>query len=157
MSPRALLTCSTSGTSLPASASTVCCCRSSKDCEFRSMPTSGHSSWQASMSAAHLLVPQREGDVAQGGDVGLDLVGPWPGARAVTVVRAGGAGGQHSESAERGRGSEETPSSHDVLLTWAAASSSRPPGCAPLASGTCRCGANHHDVMICMSLHRLVR
>src|SRR5699024_5830148 len=71
------------------------------------------------LRAAHLLVPHREGDVAEGVDVGVDLVGGG-GGRLAGILRAGGAGGQEAEAAQRSSGAEEIPSSHHVLLRWAA-------------------------------------
>src|SRR5699024_7152444 len=71
------------------------------------------------LRAAHLLVPHREGDVAGGVDVGVVLVGGG-GGRLAGILRAGGAGGQEAEAAQRSSGAEEIPSSHHVLLRWAA-------------------------------------
>src|SRR5699024_8393471 len=82
------------------------------------------------LGAADLLVPQHQGHVAEGGDVGVDLVGRGTGALAagvtVAAVRAGRAGRQDSESAEGSGGAEEAPSSHDVLLKGQRQASSRP-------------------------------
>src|SRR5690606_57213 len=71
------------------------------------------------LPAAHLLVPHDEGDVAELGDVGADLLGGLAagGRRLVRAVPAAAAGGAGGERQQRDRGGDDGPadpwSAHD--------------------------------------------
>src|SRR5699024_11651967 len=100
------------------------------------------------LGAAHLLVPDGQGEVAEGGDVGVDLAGRRCRSIGAAAVGDGSAGRQETQPAQRAAGAEESSSTHDVLLTDPRPASSSAPG-----PGRTPCGELLNAYIICAVLH----